>query len=92
MRRRSETPAPTGPQGWEGTRLLAQGLFFLALAVAFVLGMVSYPGSTRDRMPVGPEGISSRASVQAQEGAPTPSTSVRSGATVRGVLKELPVQ
>jgi hypothetical protein len=72
--------------------LLAQGLFFLALAGAFVLGMLSYPGSTRDRMPVGPEGIGSRASVQAQEGAPTPSRSVRSGATVRGVLKELPVQ
>jgi hypothetical protein len=75
----------------------AQGVFFVALLAAFLLGMVTHNGGPRERFP-GADSLASQADPvnpadalaphsQFRSGAP-----FRSGASPRGVLKELPVQ
>lgn len=70
----------------------AQGIFFVALLAAFVLGMVSHSGAPRDRFLPGAGSLASQASPADPSDSAMPTSPFRSGASARGVLKELPVQ
>jgi hypothetical protein len=75
----------------------AQGVFFVALLAAFVLGMLTH-GGAKDRFLPGAGSLASQAAPANPADSAMPQspyrsgTPFRSGASARGVLKELPVQ